>query len=101
VCIQFFLWCSLFQKILKSKWHPHDADRVLKHDLAVQNNWELLQSGKLEVDPELKEHLAQFTQRKVPASHRPGNNCFLQGIVHMETSWPVILKPVKTSHHVM
>jgi hypothetical protein len=67
----------LFQRILKSKWQPRDAGRVLKHDLAVQKNWDLLQNGKLKVDPELKVHLSQFTQRTVPASHKPGNDRFL------------------------
>lgn len=72
-------WCGddLFQKVLKSKWRPRDADRVLKHDLAVQKNWDMLWSGNLEVDPEMKVHLSQFTQRTVPASQRPGNAQFL------------------------
>jgi hypothetical protein len=69
-----FLCCHLFQKILKSKWRPRDANRVLKHDLAVQKNWELLQSGKVEVDSELKVHLSKFTQRRIPVAQRPGND---------------------------
>ncbi|XP_021936285.1 uncharacterized protein LOC110837925 isoform X2 [Zootermopsis nevadensis] len=61
----------IIMKVLKSKWRPRDADRVLKHDLAVQKNWDMLWSGNLEVDPEMKVHLSQFTQRTVPASQRP------------------------------
>jgi hypothetical protein len=71
---KFSFGAVLLQKILKSKWHPRDASRVLKHDLAVQKSWELLQNRKLDVDPELEVHLSQFTQRTVPASHRPGND---------------------------
>ncbi|XP_069670577.1 putative neugrin-like protein DDB_G0288135 [Periplaneta americana] len=58
------------QKILKSKWRPLNAERVLKHDEAVRKNWELLRSGKLEVDPQLKEHLEQFTDRTMPVSQK-------------------------------
>jgi hypothetical protein len=47
---------------------------VLKHDLAVQKNWELLQSGEVEVDSKLKAHLSQFTQQRIAVAHRPGND---------------------------
>jgi hypothetical protein len=46
----------------------------MKHDLAVQKNWDLLKTGKLKVDPELRLHLSKFTHRAVPVSHRPGND---------------------------
>lgn len=62
---------TTIKKILKSKWRPLDANRLLKHDLAVQKNWELLRSGKVEVDSELKAHLSNFTPRRIPVSHRP------------------------------
>lgn len=58
---------EIVKKVLKASWQPRESARIVKHDQMVQKNWELLRSGKLDIDPELKEHVMQFTDRTVPA----------------------------------
>ncbi|PSN46816.1 hypothetical protein C0J52_11197 [Blattella germanica] len=62
---------EIVKKILKSNWHPSEATRILKHDQTVAKNWELLRNGKLEIDPHLKQHLMQFTDRKMNVQNVP------------------------------
>ena len=72
--VDLILMLFQFQKVLKSNWQPRGTDRIIKHDHMVQKNWELLRNGKLELSPELKEHIMQFTRRSIPADHQvPGN----------------------------
>lgn len=61
----YFFYKSCFQKILKFKWKPANAERLKAHDLKVSENWKAFHKGKLEVhDLKLKEHLTKFTDRK-------------------------------------
>lgn len=56
-------------KILKAKWTPVDMKRVRVHDENVKKNWQAFKANKFEdLDPELKEHLAKFSQRKFNSS---------------------------------
>jgi neugrin len=57
------------KKIIKSKWNPADQARVAKHDDLVNKNWELLQDGKLYLEPNLQEHLKKFSNRQL--NHLP------------------------------
>lgn len=56
-------------KILKAKWTPVDMKRVRVHDENIKKNWQAYKANKFEdLDPELKEHLAKFSQRKFNSS---------------------------------
>ncbi|KAJ9576165.1 hypothetical protein L9F63_006987 [Diploptera punctata] len=62
---------EIIKKILKSSWKPQDSTRIIKHDQMVQKNWQLLQSDKLDIDPELKKHVNKFTSRNISVHHIP------------------------------
>lgn len=53
------------RKILKSKWTPSSADRVIKHDESVIENWKKLKRGELPLEPRLREHLRKFKGRTI------------------------------------
>lgn len=56
-------------KIIKAKWTPNNMKRVRTHDESIKKNWEAFKANKLEnMDPELKEHLSKFSQRKFNSS---------------------------------
>ena len=50
-------------KIIKSKWTPQSAQRVMKHDEAVRKTWDEFKNKDLEVEPELEQHLIKFAHR--------------------------------------
>lgn len=52
-------------KILKAKWSPNDMKRIRAHDESVKKNWQAFKAKKLDnLNPDLIEHLAKFSQRK-------------------------------------
>lgn len=55
-------------KIIKSKWHPRDDNRIQKHDESVKLNWQKYKNGELEVEPVLSEHLQKFANRNFKAA---------------------------------
>lgn len=53
------------RKILKAKWTPKSADRVLKHDQLVIENWKKFKRGELPLEPRLREHVKKFQGRMI------------------------------------
>jgi len=52
------------RKILKSKWQPKDAKRIVKYDEKVELNWKSLANGELnDLDHRFIEHLQKFSAR--------------------------------------
>ncbi|XP_076647646.1 uncharacterized protein LOC143356111 [Halictus rubicundus] len=53
------------RSVLKAKWVPKSIDRIIKFDTEVVNNWKNFKSGRLVVNPILREHLMKFKDRKI------------------------------------
>ncbi|XP_076757267.1 uncharacterized protein LOC143427221 [Xylocopa sonorina] len=53
------------RKILKTKWVPKSAERILQYDNKVIENWKQFKKGRLALSPTLKEHLVKFKDRKI------------------------------------
>lgn len=53
------------QKILRSKWSPESAKKVLEYDNVAIKNWKKFRAGKLPLNPILSEHLMKFKDRKI------------------------------------
>ncbi|XP_046621235.1 uncharacterized protein LOC124305660 [Neodiprion virginianus] len=53
------------RKIIKVRWHARNADRVLKHDQQVINNWQKFKRGELPLEPRIRQHLEKFKNRKI------------------------------------
>lgn len=58
-----------FQKIAKAQWKLRDPQAVKKHDDKVNANWKALAQKKLQLPPQIAEHLSKFTtrERSLPA----------------------------------
>lgn len=57
-------------KILKAKWTPTDMKRIRVHDESIKKNWQAFKAKKFDnLDPDLIEHLAKFSQRKFDSKH--------------------------------
>uniref|UniRef100_A0A1B6M254 Uncharacterized protein n=1 Tax=Graphocephala atropunctata TaxID=36148 RepID=A0A1B6M254_9HEMI len=56
---------AIVKKLLKLKWKPLTAERLKAHDQRVSENWVVFHRGQLQVhDPQLRSHLARFTDRR-------------------------------------
>ncbi|CAL7941701.1 unnamed protein product [Xylocopa violacea] len=53
------------RKILKTKWVPKSAERILQYDKKVIENWKQFKTGRLALSHTLKEHLLKFKNRKI------------------------------------
>ncbi|XP_046744369.1 uncharacterized protein LOC124410207 [Diprion similis] len=53
------------RRILKARWHARNADRVVKHDQQVINNWKKFKRGELPVEPRCRQHLEKFKNRNI------------------------------------
>lgn len=58
------------RKVIKAKWKPKTADRVIKHDQQVIDNWKKFKRGELPLEPRLREHLERFKNRKISLPNR-------------------------------
>ncbi|XP_066593375.1 DNA ligase 1-like [Prorops nasuta] len=56
---------TTIKKILKSKWSPDSAERIIDYDNYVSKNWEKFKSGELVLSDQLEEHLKKFQNRKI------------------------------------
>lgn len=53
------------KKILKSNWVPKSVEKIINYDNVVTENWKNFKTGKLTVNPALREHLMKFRSRKI------------------------------------
>lgn len=58
------------QKILRSKWSPESAKKILEYDNLAIKNWKKFRAGKLPLNPILSEHLMKFKDRKINLTDR-------------------------------
>nr|XP_033342396.1 uncharacterized protein LOC117229755 [Megalopta genalis] len=58
------------RSVLKAKWIPKSLDSIIKYDTGVVKNWKNFKTGKLVVNPVLREHLMKFKDRKIAIPDR-------------------------------
>ncbi|XP_012256489.2 uncharacterized protein LOC105686355 [Athalia rosae] len=58
------------RKVLRARWTAKTADRVLKHDQHVIENWKKFKLGELPLEPKLREHLEKFRNRQISLPRR-------------------------------
>lgn len=58
------------RKVLRAKWVPKSVEAIVKYDQKVIENWKNLKTGQLALNPDLREHLMKFKDRKISLSDR-------------------------------
>ncbi|XP_017879956.1 uncharacterized protein LOC108624878 [Ceratina calcarata] len=53
------------RKILKVNWVPKTVEAIVKYDEKAIENWKNFKTGRLALNPALKEHLMKFKDRKI------------------------------------
>ena len=78
------------KKVLTSNWAPKSVERIINYDNAVIENWKNFKTGKLTVNPALREHLMKFRNRKISLLDRKALERFVP--------CPIVLPKPKTNY---
>lgn len=77
---------DIILKVLKSRCRIQET-RIEKMDTRVQQNWKLLEEGKLDASPEVIEHLKKFINRREVLLEQIKNSNFYLPEVKKEKVW--------------